>query len=396
VSVPTTPAHKSPFGVLAIPLVLVAVAGGVFAYFYFTTEKLPPVDPSKILDGYLNEGGRFTSLAAGYADANGDLVADTPAEAAEPAELYFTEIPSSNPDADEKSWEAFLAHLSRATGKPCKYLKRVDVPPPPEKKPAAEPGDDSPAEPTADDLARVRSFGAQLAVLKAGKLHVTAFTTGQVRQAVNTAGFVPLFAPADKDGRFHYQIEVLVAADSPVKTVAELKNGTLAVPALSSNSGAKAPLVLFHDEFKLNPRTDLNIKLAGTPRAALQMVAEHRALATCIASDLLARELAREPGEDEQKKGAVKLTADQFKRLYKSGDYPKLCFGVSHTLPQPLVDKIKAGFESFRFDGTAVGEKYKADGAVKFRTVDYKQDWDVVRKVDDRLVEILKKGETNR
>ncbi len=386
----SAPARKSPFGALLIPLVLVAAAGAVFAYFYFTTEKPKPVDPSKILDGYLIEGGQYTRLADGYADANGDLVADTPAGATEPAELYFTEIPGLNPDADEKTWEAFLAYLSRATGRPCKYLKKVDVPAPPEKKPAAEPGDDLPPEPTADELSRVRSFGAQLAALKAGKLHVTAFTTGQVRQAVTTAGFVPLVAPADKDGRFYYQIEVLVAADSSTKTVADLKNGTLAVPALSSNSGAKAPLVLFHDEFKLNPRTDLHIQLAGTPRAALQMVIDHRATATCIAGDLLARELAREPSEDELAKGTAKLKADQFKRIYQSGDYPKLCFGVSHALPPELTAKIKAGFESFRFDGTAVGEKYKADGAVGFRPVDYKKDWEVVRKVDDRLVEILK------
>lgn len=385
-SVPPADATKpkaSPLAGLVIPLLLIVAAGGVFAVFYVLNQSVPPVAAGKLLDGYAVAAEKYARLAAEYTDANGDLVADTPADATEPAELFFTEIPADDPDKNARTWAAFLEHMSTATGKPCKYLTKVDVPPPEKRE-----GDREEEGASGADGA-VRSFDAQLAALRGGRLHITAFTTGQVRQAVNTAGFRPLVVPADKDGRFYYQVKVLVSANSPAKTPADLKGKKLAVSALSSNSGAKAPLVFLHDEFKLNPRTDYTIALAGTYRAALGEVVGGKADATCIASDLLARELAREPTDGEKAQGRVKLTDDQFRVIHTSGDYPKLCFGVSHALPQPLADKIKAGFEAFKFEGTEVGKKYAADGAVKFLPVEYKKDWEGVRKVDDRLAEIV-------
>lgn len=376
----------SPLAGLAIPGLLILAAGVVFGVFYYLNPKSPPPDTGKMLDGYAVAAEKYAKLADGYADANGDLIADTPADAKMPTELFFCEIPGPNPEADAQTWDAFLKHMSAATGLPCKYLTKADVPAgPPEKREG-----DREEQGAAGSDGSVKSFDAQLAALKGGQLHVTAFTTGQVRQAVTTAGFRPLVVPADKDGKFFYQVKVLVPANSSAKTPADLKGKKLAVSALSSNSGAKAPLVMLHDEFKLSPRTDYSITLAGTHWAALAQVVGGKADATCIASDLLAREVGREPTEQEAKLGRVKLTEDQFKVIHTSGDFPKLCFGVSHALPEDLVAKIRKGFETFPFDGE-VGKKYKADGAVKFQPVDYKKDWEAVRQVDDKLAEIVKK-----
>lgn len=358
---------KSPTAGLVIPLALVALAAVVFGVFFTLNQGRVKDDPTDLLNGYVANAGKFSALAEGYADADGDLVADAPADAMEPAELYFTDIPSCNPDKDAATWAAFLEHMHQATGKPCKYL-------------------------TAGVGGRpLDGFEGQLDALRAGKLHVTAFTTGQVRQAVNTAGFRPLVVPADKDGKFAYQIKVVVPADSPAKTVADLKGKRLGVSALSSNSSAKAPFVFFHDEFGLFPARDYSVVLAGSYWAALGQMLQGKVDAVCLSSDLLAQELDRPaPTEEEANRGRVQLTADKVRVIYTSGDYPKLCFGVAHALPPALVEKIRRGFESFTFEGTAVGEKYGADGAVKFRPVEYKKDWEAVRKVDDRLVEILK------
>ncbi len=379
--------NGSPTGGLVIPLLLIAAAGVVFAVFYFLNTKTPPpADASAALDGYLIWADKYASLSTEYTDADGDLVADTPADAKEPDVLYFTEIPGTNPDKDEQTWADFLEHMSKATGKSCKYLKKIDLPP----QPPPPPREGEEADPPTEADGSITTFDAQRRALHDGKLHVTAFTTGQVRQAVNAAGFRPLVVPADKDGKSAYQVEVLVPASSPVKTVADLKGKTVVVSALSSNSGAKAPFVLFHDEFKLHPRTDYKIKITGSYWAALADLVGGKADAVCIASDLLARELAYTPTDDELKRGRVQLSEDKFRRIYKSGDYPKLCFGVSHTLPKPLRDKLLEGFRTFAFGG-AVGEKYKADGSIQFLPVEYKTDWERVRKIDDRLAEILKK-----
>lgn len=380
--------NGSPVAGLIIPGLLILAAGVVFAVFYFLNQKLPPVDAAKLLNGYVLNADKLSKLSDEYKDADNDLVADTPDGATEPAELYFCDVPGPNPDADEELWKAFLEHMGKKTGKPCKYLKKVDG-----MQAAGDPADATgePA-PTPADAGAVKSFNAQLSALKGGHLHVTAFTTGQVRQAVNTAGFRPLLTPADKGGKATYRVRVLVAADSKVQSLADLKGKTLAVSALSSNSGAKAPIVLLHDEGKLNPKTDYKFKVAGSYWAALAMVAKGEADATCVASDLFDRELARgEPTEAEKKQGRGKFTADQFRDLpVPPAEYPKVCFGVSHTLPKGLVAKVEDGFKTFPFENTPVGKRYTPDGAVKFVPVEFKKDWEGVRKVDDRLVEILK------
>jgi phosphonate transport system substrate-binding protein len=390
-SVPPADAAKakpSPLAGLAIPLLLILAAGVVFAVFYALNQNVPPVNAAALFDRYAAAAAKASKLADEYTDADGDQIADTPADAKEPAELYFCEIPGPNPDADEKTWAAFLEHMSQATGKPCKYLKRVDGP-----LPAVDTPPDTTGEETAPpaDAGAVKSFSAQLAALSTGKLHVTAFSTGQVRQAVNTAGFRPLVVPADKDGQSSFRVNILVPAASPAKELKDLKGKTLAVSSMSSHSGAKVPLVLLKDQGGLDPRTDVQIKLVGSYWAALGLLADGKVDAVGVAGDLLARELARgEPSDDEKKLGRVKLGEGQYRVIHTSDPYPKLCFGVSHALPQPLVDKIRGGFESFRFDGTEVGKKYAADAVVRFRPVEYKKDWEGVRKVDERLVEILK------
>ncbi len=377
----------SPLAGLVIPGLLILAAGVVFAVFYFLNQK-PPFQ-GKVLNGYVLAAEKHGALdASKYKDADGDLIADRPANAKRPKELYFCEIPGPNPDKDEETWKAFLAHMSQATGLPCKYLKKVpQVPPPPGF--AATPPPSEEGREVEDDVGVVKSFGSQLNALSEGKLHITAFTTGQVRQAVNTAGFRPLVVPADKDNKFTYQVKVLVPANSTAKGMGDLRGKRLTVSGMSSHSSAKAPFVQLYDEHKMLPERDYTVLKPGRYELAFAQLVNGDTDAVCVASDLLARELARgEPTEEEKKRGLVKLTEDKFKVLHTFGDYPKLCFGVSHALPDDLVKQILKGFETFKFEGTEVGRKYAGDKVEKFRPVDYKADWKAVREVEDRLAEI--------
>jgi phosphonate transport system substrate-binding protein len=374
---------------LVVPVLLILAAGVVFGVFYFLNPTQPP---RKVLNGYIVAADKYGTLdGSKFTDTNGDLIADTPADAKPPKELFFCEIPGPNPDKDEETWKAFLAHMTTATGLECKYLKRVKQVDPPAGTAPTPPGEDSEeARALAADVGMVKSFGSQLKALADGQLHVTAFTTGQVREAVNTAGFRPLVVPADQDNKFTYQVKVLVPANSPAKGLADLRGKKVSVSGMSSLSSAKAPFVQLFDEHKMLPESDYAVLLPGRYDLAFAQLVKGDTDALCVASDLLARELARgEPTDDEKKRGVVKLTADKFKVLHEFGQYPKVCFGVSHKLPDDLVKKIQKGFETFPFTGP-VGEKYKADGAVKFHPVDYKTDWQAVRQVEDRLTEIAR------
>ena len=60
----------------------------------------------------------------------------------------------------------------------------------------------------------------------------------------------PSWAP--RTARFGYEMEIIVPADSPIKTPADIKGKKLAFTAPTSNSGFKAPSAFCESEFNLD------------------------------------------------------------------------------------------------------------------------------------------------
>src|SRR5262249_48049972 len=95
----TPKAPSRPSRSLALPLgfilLLAAAAGGY--YWYVAAHSTPPgpVDELFALRTYLTQAAQSDKLAAGYTDANGDLVADPPTDPTKLLtvnELNFTTI----------------------------------------------------------------------------------------------------------------------------------------------------------------------------------------------------------------------------------------------------------------------------------------------------------------
>lgn len=353
---PTTPAPaplparasswKYTFAFVAL---LIAGAGGWYAYFNSTAMPAPP-DELHALKAYITNLTKTQALAAGYADADGDLVADPPTDPAKflkVDEVVFSVVGTDDPEAAAENWQDFMAALGKATGKKVTYLSGVNT------------------------------VQEQAQAVAEGRLHVTAFNTGQVSTAVNTAGFVPLFCPADADGKYAYQMEVLVPASSPVQSPADLRGKAVGLVALSSNSGGKAPLVIFKDKFQMLPGRDYRFSFIGDHVRAVKDVAAGRYEAVCVANDLLARTVAS---------GEVK--PEQFRSVYKSDPFPPLCFGVPHNLPPDVLAGVKSAFAGFAVPNTTVAKVLKG-GQVKFAPVNYKADWQLTREVDDSLTHLL-------
>src|SRR3546814_1522316 len=59
--------------------------------------------------------------------------------------------------------------------------------------------------------------------MRSGRLHVAGFNTGSNPIAVQCAGFVPFAMMAAADGSFGYEMEIIVQADGPIQSVADLK-----------------------------------------------------------------------------------------------------------------------------------------------------------------------------
>src|SRR5262245_23993473 len=65
---------------------------------------------------------RAAALDARYVDADGDLVADTPAQTVDPPTLIFAYTPGEDPALYPRVWDGFMRHLEKATGKPIKLF----------------------------------------------------------------------------------------------------------------------------------------------------------------------------------------------------------------------------------------------------------------------------------
>jgi phosphonate transport system substrate-binding protein len=346
---PATPPARRGVSAFTLGLIalLLAAAGAFYAYTVYSQPDPTPPDELTALKSYLAHLGRTQKLKDGYADANGDLVADPPTDKEKfltVGEIGFTAVATDDPDdlaRTQERWKGLMAALEQATGKKVKYLAEVASP---------------------EEQARA---------VAEGRLHVTAFNTGQVATAVNTAGFVPLYCPADKDGKYAYDMVMLVRADSPVQKPEDLKGRTVGLVSLSSNSGGRAPLVLLKDKFGLLPGRDYKYAITGGHGRSLKDLAGGRHDAVCVASDLLAAEV---------KAGTVR--EDQLRRVATEGPFPPLCFGVPHNLPPDLRKQVEGVFEGFR-----VGEPGGGEG--KFARVDYALNWKTVRDVDASLSRML-------
>jgi len=304
--------------------------------------------------------GKSSTLAAGYLDTDpADLVADAPKDPAAPIvveEIGFSVVGTDDEarlKAEREEWKDLMAALEKATGK--KVVYRTDIP--------------SPA--------------AQMEALRAGKLHVTAFNTGAVPLAVNTSGFVPLFAPADAEGKFSYQMQILVKAASPIQKPEDLKGKKVGFVALSSNSGAKAPIQILYDKFKLLPGRDYSFSLIGDHYASIgELVHGTEFDAVCVASDLKARAVSS--GKIKFRAEQKELKAEMFREIYTSDSFPPLCFGIPHNLPAPMRTAIETALRGYKFADSSA-KKYAQQGKVGFAPVSYEKDWKLVREVDAAL-----------
>ncbi|HEV3437814.1 MAG TPA: phosphate/phosphite/phosphonate ABC transporter substrate-binding protein [Gemmata sp.] len=350
VSAPDTTTSNWNF-TLGLVAVLIALAGGVYAFFHYTNQPPPPVDELAILNTYTESIAKTQKLADGYVDAYGDMVATPPTDPTRflmVEEIGFSVVALEDPEKAQVQWKDFMTALERGTGKKVKYVADLS---------------------TIDD---------QVRAVREGRLHVTAFNTGQVPNAVNTAGFVPLFCIADKDGKYGLEMEILVRQDSPVTRPEDLRSKTIGLTALSSNSGGKAPLVILKNKYGMLPGRDYKFTFTGDHVRAVRELVAGQHDAVCVANDQLARAI-----------GAGVIKREQVRSIYKSESFPPLCFGVPHNLPPDLVAKVKQIFTGFSFDGTSVGELYKAQGKTRFAPVDYARDWKLIREVDEALIHLM-------
>jgi len=282
-------------------------------------------------------------LGERFTDADGDLVADIPADPAEqidPDTLIFAYTPVEDPAVYREVWAEFLDHMAEVTGKDVQFFP-------------------------------VQSNAAQIEAMRAGRLHVAGFNTGSNPIAVACAGFRPFAMMAGADGSFGYEMEVITYPGSPIQKVEDIRGRTLTHTSQTSNSGFKAPTALMKAEFGMISGEDYDTEFSGKHDNSILGVANKDYEVATIANSVKGRMIER---------GVV--SADQIAVLYTSQTFPTTGYGTVYNLTPALQDAIREAFFSFDWEGTALKEEFGKNGEDQFIEITFKEDWDVIRKID--------------
>ena len=279
-----------------------------------------------------------------YVDNNGDLIADIPTDASElidPNTLIFAYTPVEDPAVYAEVWQGFLDHMAEATGKDVQFFP-------------------------------VQSNAAQIEAMRAGRLHIAGFNTGSNPLAVACAGFRPFAMMAAEDGSFGYEMEIISYPGSGIEAVEDIKGKTLAFTSETSNSGFKAPSAILKAEFGMVAGEDFEPAFSGAHDNSILGVANKDYPAASIANSVKARMIDREV-----------VTEDQLVTIYQSQTFPTTGYGVVHNLEPELQDAIREAFFSFDWEGTALAEEFGRNGEDKFIEISFKDDWAVIRTIDE-------------
>ena len=273
-----------------------------------------------------------------YCDENNDMVADAPRDPKKfrnPSTLVFAYTPIEDPAVYQNLFKPFTEYLAACTDKKVAYFS-------------------------------VQSNAAEIEAMRAGRLHIGGFASGQTGFAVNLAGAVPFAIKGDDKGPRTYNQIVVVKASSPYRTLADLKGRKVAHTSPSSNSGNMAPRALLPAE-GLTPDKDYKVVYSGKHDQSLLGVMSGDYDAATITSDIYDRFVNR---------GMIK--ADDVRILFRSGGFPTSAFAHAHDLDPALAAKIRKCFTDYKFNAEMKKEFLGDD---RFLPVSYKDDWVLVRKV---------------
>lgn len=293
--------------------------------------------PAEAQDSCPNRG----QLDAIYCDADGDLVADTPADPArqkDPSTLIFAYSPTEDAAIYKNIYDDIMGHLAACTGKRMVFFN-------------------------------VQSNSAQIEAKRAGRLHIALYATGAVGFAVNMAGAAPIVAVGNANGPSGYRVYAIVKADSPYKSLADLKGKKVAHVSPSSNSGNLAPRVYFA-EAGLKPDEDYKPIMSGGHDKSILGVNLGDYDGAAVASDIFERMTAR---------GQVK--AENFRIIWQSEIFPTSAYAISHDLKPELKEKITSCMLSYRFSD-AMKKEYA--GQDRFVPMTYKDTWRSIREVAEK------------
>jgi phosphonate transport system substrate-binding protein len=329
---------------LAIAIFLTAIIGLIFWAKFVRSEPTDNTPTNLITTGFSN--GSPHTLSPQFKDVNGNGFADPPTDPSQfidPPKLVWCFVATDDAAQNKQDWKPFTDYLSKVTGKPVDYLL-------------------------------VTSTHDELQAMQNGQLQVAGFNTGAVPPAVNISGFIPVCSIPTHDGTALTHTDIIVPADSSMQSPEDLKGHELTLTDLGSNTGYKAPLVLLRDQYNLQPLSDIRLRYSGSHNVSIAGIVSRRYEAAAVADDMLTRQIV-----------AGNVTPSQIRVIYKSENFPTAGLGYVYNLKPELAQKVRDALLSFDWKGTSLENLLDSGTQTKFIPVSYKNDWTLVRKIDDQM-----------
>jgi phosphonate transport system substrate-binding protein len=283
-------------------------------------------------------------LSAQYSDKSGRLLADPPADASQlidPDTIEVAYINDEDADASEVDWKEFQSHLAEVTGKKVNLRKYTNG---------------------VDDVAAVKD----------GKTQVVALHAADTPYLVNNAGFIPVAVLANEGNATGHRLDMVVRADSSIQSLADFRGRTLTCTTPLSVSGYRAAVALLMQDAHLRPNVDYFITFSlGMKRSVLGLIKPKAPFeAVAVSDDKLQGQLD---------KGHIK--ASDFRIIYQSAPIPRTTIGYVYNLQPDLAAKVQQAIVGFVNKGGAEDEATGKPS--RFFPIDYKKDFEFVRKIDD-------------
>ena len=134
------------------------------------------------------------------------------------------------------------------------------------------------------------------------------------------------------------------------------------------------PLVLSMNDFDLLPQRDFEWSYTYGHNASIQGIADAKYDAAPVASDMLARVIGRE-----------EIATDEFRVIYESEKFPPVARGYVYNLKSDLTEKITKTLMNSTLTGTGLEAEFGPSGLNAFVPVNYKNDWALIRRIDDAM-----------
>jgi phosphonate transport system substrate-binding protein len=281
-------------------------------------------------------------LAPEYSDKSGQLLADPPTDPGkllDPETIVLSYGEDSDVEIQPVNWDAFQKHLSEVTGKKVVGQKYNN---------------------TVEDVAAV----------KEGQIHIVALHAADTPYLVNNAGFIPIAVLGSGEGALGNHLDLAVAKGSDIKTLSDLRGRTLTCTQPTSITGHRAAIAVLLQESKLRPDVDYFVNYSLGQTKSIMGLAEGDYAAVALSDDKL-----------QSLRKAGRVNPSDYQIIYESQVIPRFTIGHVYNLAPDLAAKVAGAILGFKNE--AAIEDEGTGQPMRFFRVDYKRDFEFVRKIDE-------------